>query len=106
MEESQKWEHWAIVEVMGHRVFAGFVREEQVAGSGFIRIDVPEIPSLIDEERRPAFSKLFSPGAIYAITPCTQVVATEAANQYRERPYQVFELPMLPRQSDFDDEPY
>ena len=40
MSES-KVDGWCILEVMGHRRIAGFVREVTVAGAGFLRIDVP-----------------------------------------------------------------
>jgi hypothetical protein len=34
---------WAIVEVMGHRSYAGKVTEQRIAGAGFVRIEIPEV---------------------------------------------------------------
>ena len=34
---------WAIVEVMGHVEYAGFVTAETIAGSAMLRVDVPEV---------------------------------------------------------------
>ncbi len=76
---------WAIVEVLGHNLFAGKVSEHVIGGAGFIRVDVPELPerrckrkwSYQDEEVEdvipavPAFTKLIGASSIYAITPCT-----------------------------------
>lgn len=35
------FESWAILELMGHRRLAGYVREITLAGAGMLRIDVP-----------------------------------------------------------------
>ena len=35
---------WAIVEALGHNLFAGKVSEHVIGGAGFIRVDVPELP--------------------------------------------------------------
>lgn len=55
---------WAIVEVKGFAQFAGYVSETQLAGAGFIRVDVPAVGP-----NNPAFTKLFEPKAIHCITP-------------------------------------
>lgn len=60
------FEGWAILELMGHRKLAGYLSEHEIAGKGFIRIDVPTEP--------PA-TQLYSPAAVYAITPTTEEVA-------------------------------
>jgi hypothetical protein len=54
---------WAIVELMGHARIAGYCTERSVAGQNMLQVDVPETPM------RPAFTRLFGGGAIYAITP-------------------------------------
>jgi hypothetical protein len=33
---------WAILEIMGHQRFAGLVRECNIAGQGFLSIEIPE----------------------------------------------------------------
>lgn len=37
----ENFEGWAILELMGHRRLAGYLREQQVGGAAFVRIDVP-----------------------------------------------------------------
>lgn len=88
--EAQKLEMWAIVEVMGHNRFAGFVTEQPVGGASLLRIDVPEV------EGRAAFTKFIGVGSIYAITPCTEETARAFAAHYRLRPFHEYDLPRLP----------
>jgi hypothetical protein len=40
-EQTAEFEGWAILELIGHRRLAGYVRPAQLAGAGLIRIDVP-----------------------------------------------------------------
>ena len=96
MSEDPKFESWCIVEVMGHHRFSGMVTEQQIGGASFIRVDVPKI------EGRPGFTKLLAPSAIFASTPCTELTAREAAKHFHSRPFQMFELPMLPSTIDGD----
>ncbi len=49
---------WAIVEVMGHQKFAGMVHEQQVAGVGMLRIDVPAVPQEGRCEQLEPYTKL------------------------------------------------
>lgn len=98
---------WAVVEVMGHNVFAGRVSEHVIGGSGFIRVDVPELPERREKEPGwnggrereyvsvavPAFTKLIGAGSIYAITPCTEDVARQIADQKRVVPVHVADMP-------------
>lgn len=55
---------WAIVEVKGFVVYGGLVSETQLAGAGFVRVDVPAV-----SPNKPAFTKLIEPKAIHCITP-------------------------------------
>lgn len=67
------FEEWAVVGLMGHQRIAGLVREVNIAGSGMLRVDVPEV----DGEQ--AFSRIFGPSAIYSIDPVTEVTARAVA---------------------------
>lgn len=78
---------WAIVELMGHQRMAGEISEVTVAGHGFIRIDVPATPNV------PAFTRMVSPAALYAINPTTEDLARRAAEAFQPRPVQEWELP-------------
>lgn len=88
--ENAKFESWAIVEVMGHKRFAGHVTEQAFGSASMLRIDVPEIDDV------PAFTKLIGVGSVYAITPCTEETARQAQKAFRVRPFSTYELPALP----------
>lgn len=90
--ETTKFEQWAIVEVMGHRRFAGLVTEQTIGGSSFVRVDVPEVQSQRGETL-PAFTKLFGSGSIYCISPVSEAIARGLATQWCERPVSVYDLP-------------
>lgn len=95
MTETAKFETWAIVEVMGHRQFAGFVTEQALGGASFVRVDVPAVTAA-DGEQLPSFTKLLSQAAIYAISPCTEETARAFAAQSRQRSFAAYEAPRLP----------
>lgn len=67
----EPFSEWAIVEIMGHRVFAGFVTEQMIAGRGFIRIDVPE-DRTVSYAIVPAYTKVFGTDAVFSLSPCTE----------------------------------
>ena len=97
-ETTERFETWALVEIMGHKQLAGLVRETTLAGAGMLRVDVPAIPGepasryVAGHEGLPAFTKLLSPSAIYAITPVEEDVARRMAASLRERPVEVWRL--------------
>ena len=76
-ETQEKFDQWAIVEVMGHKKYAGRVTEQQIAGAGLVRVDVPEV--VLGEKTHPPYSKLIGPSSIYCITPVTEELAKKAA---------------------------
>lgn len=78
---------WAIVEIMGHNVYAGLVTEELVAGTPLVRVDVPAT------SEQKGFSKLFGGAAIYSITPVEEDVARAMASKFEKRPLDVWDLP-------------
>jgi hypothetical protein len=59
----QRFERWAVIELMGHRRMAGHVSEVTIAGAHFLRIEVPTDPP---EEH------LHPPSAVYGIHPTTE----------------------------------
>lgn len=101
MSEQQKFETWAIVEIMGHSKYAGLVTEQAIGGCSFVRVDVPEIN---DEggDGRPAFTKLFGQSSIFCLTPCTEEAARSAAKSLRARAMTVFGTPSTTPQIGYD----
>jgi hypothetical protein len=85
MEEQQKtFEGWAVVELMGRNMIAGYVSEQVIAGAAMLRVDVPATASL------PPFTKFVGGSAIYGITPVTEEIATSQAQYLDVRPFQTW----------------
>lgn len=93
-------ETWAILEIFGHSKFAGFVRTVPLGSYVMFRIDVPEVTyqsaeryggPLVDK-KIPPFTKYFSPGSVFALTPCTKETAEAAMKSWRSEPINYFEL--------------
>jgi hypothetical protein len=80
-------EGWCIVELLGHRRLAGHVREVQLAGAGFLRLDIP--PAGTDAGR----TQYIAPGSVYALHPVTEDTARAAASAWRPQPVHRWELP-------------
>ena len=102
-----KFEEWAVVEIMGHKRFAGLVTEQAVGGTSFVRIDVPQI-ELKTGDVLPAFTKLFGAASIYCISPCTEETAKAFAASIRAEGFSRYEAPRLTQKDpldDFDDDP-
>jgi hypothetical protein len=88
-----KFEQFAIVELMGRQVIAGLVSEQVIGGSAFVRVDVPET------EGEPAFTKFYGSGSIYCLTPCNEATARAAVAGLRPKPINLYQL-NLPSQVD------
>jgi hypothetical protein len=74
---------WAVIELLGHRRLAGRVTETQIAGHGFLRLDIPSDP---------AVTQYVAPGSVYALTPTTEEIARTFARRARPEPIQRWEL--------------
>jgi hypothetical protein len=129
MEAQEKFESWAIVELMGHRRIAGRVTEQVIGGAALLRIDVPQCPEIAaHEENDPywpghtrtveakpfisGYTQFYGAAAIYCLTPTTEEIAVRVTTTMRERPIALFDVaprvsPMLsasPPVSDVDEE--
>lgn len=93
------FEGWAILELMGHRKLGGYVREQNVAGAGFIRIDVP-----LARGEGNAATQFYAPGALYCLTPTTEDVARRFAAGCQPEPVTRWELPAPARDGDREEE--
>lgn len=102
MPDVRKVELWAILELMGHQVIAGWVTEETIAGAAFVRVDVPETGAF------PAYTRYFNPSSVYALNPTTEEVAKAAAANWRCKPASLLEFkpePAAALPGGSDDEP-
>lgn len=83
--ETKETETWAVLELFGHSRIAGKISEHQLGGN-FVRVDVPPVGG------RPAFTKLYGPSAIYAITFVDRDVALAAAEKMAVVPVATYDL--------------
>ena len=89
-----EFEGWAIVELMGHRKLAGYVREVTFAGAAMMRLDIPSDPPV---------TQYYSASSLYALTPTTEDLAKRVAQASRPTPVALYELPERTSASDDDD---
>ena len=75
MNDKDKFESWAIIELFGHQRIAGYVTECSIGGCSFVRVVVPAIG------KSQPITKMFGSGAIYAITLVDQDAAVMAAQE-------------------------
>jgi hypothetical protein len=92
VQQPAQFQEWCLVEQMGHRKYAGFAREQTVAGSSLLRIDVPEVT---EPSGRiiPAFTKLIGGSSIFSLTPCTEETARAYATGLRVEAFDRYALP-------------
>lgn len=95
MNSVEKFEQWCVVEIMGHKRFAGLVTEQSVGGTSFVRIDIPEVTTT-GGQKLPAFTKLFGAASIYCLSPCTEETARAFAASIRAEGFALYEAPRLP----------
>lgn len=55
---------WAVIELLGRRQTAGWVREVAFVGATMLRVDVP------DEDGAFIATQFFAAASLYAVTPC------------------------------------
>lgn len=107
MTETNGFEGWAVIELMGHRRLAGYVTEVEIAGKGMLRLDIP----VTGPEERLA-TQFYSPQSLYCITPTTEETARQVAHLGFPKPVQRWELPAAEERPEsrgpdlFEEEPF
>jgi hypothetical protein len=134
MNENQaKFDGWAIVDVLGHQRYVGYVTTEAYGQAVLFRVDVPAarrtrardetsqatspmvsyLPAgaTVKEGAVDGYTKLMGSGSIYTFTPCTKDAALAAVEEAQVRPLMSVSLPegqLLPEAAapadDFADE--
>jgi hypothetical protein len=94
-ETADKFDQWAIVELMGHRKLAGRVSEEIRFGVVMCRIDVPDVFLPPDSLPMPGFTQFYGGSSLYSVTPTSEEVCRRFTTYHRERPVEAYELPQL-----------
>jgi hypothetical protein len=85
-DQVERFESWAIVELMGHVRMAGRVTEEELFGSKIGRVDCP----MPDGGYATVY---FGGGSVYRLSPCSEAVARAVAQVSRPEPVHRWELP-------------
>lgn len=93
------FDEWVVIELFGRVRYAGRVSEQTIAGTGFVRLDVPAV------DGRPAETHLYGPAAVYALHPTTEAVATAVAARCRPEPVHRWKLPAVPERDPIDIDP-
>lgn len=83
--ETTAYEGWAVLELMGHRRLAGYVREVAQYGTAMCRLDVP----VKDGE---SITQFYPGTSIYCLSPVTEDVARAVARRNRPAPVSPYEI--------------
>lgn len=75
--KSEAFSGWAIVELMGHRIRAGEVKEVEMAGAKMLRVDIH-----CDDDA--VLTEYYSPSALYSLRPCSEEIAKAEMAAYRD----------------------
>lgn len=97
-EPKAAFSEWCVLELMGHRKLAGLVTEQQIAGQGFLRLDIykaGEPLTLAPQEDSHVATQFYSPSSVYCITPCSEDTARAFATAHQIQPVSRWELPQL-----------
>lgn len=86
-EKHEKFETWAIVELMGHVRIAGLLTEEERFGVKMGRIDIP------DGDGGVLTTQYFGGSSVYRITPVSEEAARAVAARNKPEPVHYYELP-------------
>lgn len=113
-EQQAKFDGWAIVDVLGHQRYVGYVTTQAFGQAVLFRIDVPALEArervtkapgyisghgytpagtTVQEGPVAGYTKLIGAGSIYSITPCTQEAALKAVESEQPRPLMSVQLP-------------
>jgi hypothetical protein len=87
MDEMKGFEGFAIVEIMGHVKVAGRCSEQPIAGTNFLRVDVPE------HDGQKGYTRFFGGGSIYSITPTDEATVMIALKNIDVRPEETWVVP-------------
>lgn len=67
MSGEQAFEGWAILELMGHRVRGGYVKDVEMFGGKLLRIDIP-----VGEKPDEMVTEFYGCSSVYALRPCSE----------------------------------
>lgn len=89
-QPAEAFRSWGLLELFGHTRIAGELSEQSIGGCNFIRIDVPKVGNT------EPYTRYFTQGAIYSMTPMAEVTARQLANYLEAKPVNSYELRATP----------
>src|SRR5262245_58249126 len=87
-QNTERFQGWAVLELMGHRRLGGYLREVSIAGAGMLRIDIPR-------KDGSTFTQFYPPSTLYCLTPVSERVARAAAYASAPEPVERYEVRSL-----------
>jgi hypothetical protein len=84
--KTEKFEKYAIVEMMGHRKIAGLVQDSEIGGSTLLRVDILNAEGGFDR------TEYIGVGSIYCLTIVEKEVAEAVARNYTPKPSFAYDL--------------
>jgi hypothetical protein len=91
-DHPSSFDQWALVEVMGHRRYAGRVTEASLGGQSFVRVDVPPVELETAGQTIQAFTVYLGGHSIFALTPVTEETARTWAKEWKMRPIPAWDI--------------
>lgn len=86
MDTDNEVQQWAILELMGHKVVAGYISKSEMFGKPMLRVDVPAVGD------NPSFTQMYGESAVYCITFVSEEYARQTAEVTRVKPILVFKI--------------
>ena len=85
-QQTEQFDQWCLIELMGRQRIAGKVTERVIAGQGFLEVSVPET------KHNPQFTRFISPSALYALNPIDETTARMYAENLQVKPIDQWDL--------------
>jgi hypothetical protein len=82
---------YAMIELMGHSTVAGLVTETQLAGAGFLQVDI------LDQDGNTRFQRFIAPQAVYGINPVDKEIAIELCQRGDYSRISAYDVPQIRR---------
>lgn len=84
--QTEQFDQFCLVELMGRQRIAGRVTERTISGTGFLQVDVPETT------HSPRFTRFIAPGSLYAINPIDEATMKLYAENLRVKPIDSWDI--------------
>ena len=83
---------WAVVELLGHRRYAGRVTPVRQFGVDQLQLDVPQ-----PDDAAAFTTHFYGGGSVYGLHPCAEDIARAVASSSRPTPVHAYEMPRRPQ---------